>query len=319
MPIARVQMGHGRIGRFEVPEGTSQAAIESMAAQHSGLGIDPNSGRYDESLARLDMAMRGLSQGRPASQTRAPLLGGRFTVGGPARDIVSGLANVPKETSFPVVGATIGSLAAGPLAAGGMLARFGPSILGSALGGGAGGAAAESEKPTATPGSIARAGFRDAATMAAAEAGGLGLGALANRAIAPNIRWADPLKGVRERIAASALPNYLRTLTSRVAPRVPTVPASAALSRAARFMRSPLGGDLLESVAVPAVTATMGPQVGVPLYLARAAFAPGVAQRYLSRSQLPNELVRLAGRQTATGLTRAQIRGLLDEDDEDKK
>jgi hypothetical protein len=319
MPIARVQMPDGRIGRFEVPEGTSQSAIESMAAQHSGLGIDGNTGKYDESLARLDMAMRGLSQGRPASEARAPLLGGRFTVGGTARDVVSALSNVAKETSFPVVGATIGSLAAGPLAAGGMLARFGPSILGSALGGGAGGAAAESEKPTATPRSIARAGFRDAATMAAAEAGGLGLGALANRAIAPNIRWADPMKPVRERLAASAIPEYVRTLATRMAPRVPTGRTSAALARAARFVRSPLGGDLLESVAVPAVTATMGPQVGVPLYLARAAFSPGVMQRYLSRSQLPNEAVRLAGRQATTALARAQMRGLLDPRDEDEK
>jgi hypothetical protein len=309
MKIARVQLPDGRIGRFEVPDGTSAAEIERFAS----LGVDPNTGEYDESLSHLRASMLGgprssTGSDRPYTLT-LPVVGTRFKVGGPVASAARALSNVDDETSTPIVLGTAAALAFPPSAAAsgsGLMAslasRFGPSVLASGVGGGAGGALAESQQRDATPGSIAGAALRGGAMMAATEAGGLGLGALANRAIAPNLaRYVDPIKPLRERIAASGVTQELRNAMSGLAQYLPTGGrAGAAVQRAGKVAASPLGGELLEAAAIPAAMALGGPTVAIPLWLARAAFAPSVLQRYLARSRLPNELARMGGRHATT-------------------
>src|SRR5687767_11527176 len=241
MPIARVQMADGRIARFEVPEGTSPSEVESFAAQVDGLGVDPNTGKFDESLAGIDMAMRGVSRGgsdgdRPYRAT-LPFMGGRgFSVGGPLSDLARAAANVDDETSTPIVLGTMGALATGGTS-------LVPSVLGAGVGGAGGGGLAESWQRDATPGSIAGAAARGGLTMAASELAGFGLGAGLNRVLAPNLaRFADPVRPVRERVAAMGIPQYMRGAVSRATASLPRP-----LQRAGRFAASPIGSELLEA------------------------------------------------------------------------
>ena len=165
--------------------------------------------------------------------------------------------------------------------------------------------------------SAARASHKGMATVgppsaAAAEAGGLALGGVVNKLVAPNLgRYADPMKPVRERIAGSGLPQFLRGSVSRLTEQLPTGGrVGVAVQRTGSALASPLGGELLEAAVIPAAAALGGPTVAIPLWLARAAFAPSVLQKYLSRSGLPSELVRTLSRQATTTAIRA---GALEE------
>jgi hypothetical protein len=95
-------------------------------------------------------------------------------------------ANYLDRTMTPaVVGATVGSMAFPPLAAAGpgvsaigsLLARFGPNVVASAVGGGLGGGLEEAQRPGSTAGSIASTGATDALKMGGAQVAGLGMGA----------------------------------------------------------------------------------------------------------------------------------------------
>jgi len=305
------------VGRVNFPDGMPLSEIQTAAAKLAeGVGRDPNTGKSDPNLAILDELMAGT---RPDVERtrRYPLsLGpfGKVTLGGPLASAAQSMSNVEGDVSTPIVMGTMGSLAFPPsaVASGGsfaasLLGRFGPSVLGSGVGGAAGGALAESRDPDATAGSIARAGLKSGATMAAAEAGGLALGGVVNKLVAPNLgRYADPMKPVRERIAGSGLPQFLRGSVSRLTEQLPTSGrVGTAVQRTGSALASPLGGELLEAAVIPAAAALGGPTVAIPLWLARAALAPSVLQKYLSRSGLPPELVRTLSRQATTTAIRA--------------
>jgi hypothetical protein len=306
MVTAEITLPDGRRARLTGP---SREAVIQQAQRLAGMGTDPNTGAYDESLAKFDSHIRGLTQETaprdPRARVTLPLGLGSFNVRGGAAELVNAVGNVDDKTSTPVVLGSLGALATGGTS-------LVPSVLGAGLGGGAGGGLAESRDRNATPGSIARAALRDAATMAGSELAGFGLGAAANRLIAPNLAtYVDPMKPVRERVAATGLPQYLRGAASRLATRLPRP-----LQRAGQFAGSSIGGELLEAAAVPAMTAAFGPAAGAAAYLGRAAFAPGVLQRYLSRSTLPNELARIFGRRALT----AGIGGVvIDQSREDER
>lgn len=87
------------------------------------------------------------------------------------------------------------------------------------------------------------------------------------------------------------------------------------LNRAGRFAASPVGGEVIEAAAMPAITATFGLGVGIPLLIARALISPGPVVRYLTRDsyKLPHQGLRLAGDQAVKSEFR---RGLLDDDEE---
>src|SRR5688500_11053594 len=141
MPIARVQLPDGRIARFDVPRGTSAADIEATALQFAGGGIDPNTSKHDDNLEAIDRLMSCVTYARPASALPSTVtlhLGlVRFKVDGAALDVVRAASNVRGETSAPIIGATVASLAfppAAPVVGRTMLAnlatRFAPNLLG---------------------------------------------------------------------------------------------------------------------------------------------------------------------------------------------
>lgn len=313
------------VGRVNFPDTMSLPDIQAAAQKLAGgVGRDPNTGAQDPTLAMVDAAMTGTVQGKPIE-----------------RSLRSAVSSIPLETSLPIVGSTIASMAFPPLAAGAAASklpmglnllsrgvqRFGPTILASGLGGGIGGAAAEAENVGATPESIARAGLRSGAEMAAAEGLGLGVSTIAARAFAPGLRFLDPLKGVRqtisqavrevpEQVAQSSLMRAIREATTDQGGKSvldvakfqkiiggmpePVKAAIAGLLQAGRFAASPVGGEVAEALAVPAATMLGGPSLGVALMLAKAALNPGPVARYLSRTERPNLTVRTLGRQGAT-------------------
>jgi hypothetical protein len=230
MPSAIVTLPDGRRARLQGP---TRDAIMQQASQLGGLGRDPNTGETDPTLLDVDMHMRGLSP-RGSSESRAPLtlpMGmGQFSVGGVTADAVRALSSVRDETSVPFALGTMASIAFPPAAAvrgaplvKGLIQRFGPTVLAAGVGGGAGSALVESGEKDATAGSIARAGLRGGAQMAAAEVAGLGIGGLANKAIAPNVRFLDPMKPIRERAAevARSMPEHMRSGLSRFTEALP--------------------------------------------------------------------------------------------------
>lgn len=257
------------VGRVNFPDSMPVPEIQAAAVKlASRVGIDPNTGKRDEGLAILDELQTASPQGR-----LEPSLADRIAI----------------TDWTPLTLGTMGALATGGTS-------LVPSVIGAGIGGGAGGGLVESRDPNATRGSIAGAALRSGATMATSELAGFGLGALANRMIAPNLaRYVDPMKPVRERVSAMGIPQYLRGAASRATTSLPP-----RLQRVAKIAATPIGGELLEAAAVPAITAAFGPFAGAAAYLGRAAFAPGILQRYLSRSQLPSALTRTLGRQATT-------------------
>jgi hypothetical protein len=328
------------VGRVHFPEGTSVEDMQSAALElSSGVGLDPNTGAYNEDLARIDRAMSGTAPGdsgaeRPYRFT-VPGMGGRgFSVGGPIGKAANWANNVREEDSMPVVGATIGSLAFPPSAAaaagpllGRLASQFGPSVLASGAGGAMGGGAAESLKPESTARSIATEAAKSGAAMAGAEVAGLGLGSLANRVIAPRLTFMDPGKPIRE--AASSFTRktaeHLKPLAEKVGKvvnrnvgddpvsflgrvaadkrlvaKLEKVLTAKQLRSFLRFANSPLGSEAVEAAAVPLATAIGGLPAGAAVWAAKSILSPGPAARYLSRTQLPSTAVRTVGRQLAT-------------------
>lgn len=113
------------------------------------------------------------------------------------------------------------------------------------------------------------------------------------------------MKPIRERVSAMGIPQYLRGAASRATASLPP-----RLQRVAKMAASPIGGELLEAAAVPAITAAFGPFAGGAAYLGRAAFAPGVLQRYLSNSRLPSASTRdLTRRAVTAGMSAGLLEG----------
>ncbi len=284
MVSAVVTMPDGRRARLSGPtrkdvEAQAQRIVRAIERDTQGIPL------LDDERALLGKT--GSSKSR--APVTLPFGLGEFSVGGSARDFVRAASNVDDKTSTPVVLGTMGALATGG-------ASLVPSVLGAGIGGGAGGALAESHDPRSTPGSIARQALRSGATMAGSEFAGFGLGAVARAIGAPNLgRYVDPMKPVREYVASTGVPQYLRGAASQLVGRLPR-----SLQRAGTFAASPIGGEVLEAAVVPGVTAAFGPLAGAGAYALRAAFAPGVVQRYLSNSRLPNAVVRGLGRRAAT-------------------
>jgi hypothetical protein len=213
----------------------------------------------------------------------------------------------------PVAAATMASAAFPPAAAGSLLARFGPGVLAAATGGGIGGASEESARPGSTAGSIALEGLKSGAEMGVAEVAGLGLGAAANRLLAPRLRFMDPLKGVRERIKGP-----LGAAMERVKAGIPQgVKDLRAVRILGDVANSHLGTEMMEAV-VPATTAVFGPLAGGSVWLGKQVISPpGPIARYLSRSTLPSQGIRRAGRQTTTTALRSLLGYSEEEDRED--
>jgi hypothetical protein len=320
MPVVNIP----GVGRVHFPDEMSADEIQAEASNlYDGVGRDPNTGKHDETLASIDQAMSGtaptadrpyrypLSLG-PLGQTKLPA--------GALSNTARWLGSVKEENSVPIALASAGSIAFPPAAAGGLLARFGPGILAATGGGAAGGAMVESTKPQSTAGSIAGKALESGLEMGAAEVAGLGVGAVANRLIAPRLTFLDPLKGTRE-----AAVTQVRSLADKVGETLKTTvgddPAKFLASVAAdnkmvarltkalparqlrafmRFATSDVGMELAEMAAVPAATAVGGPLLGAAVAVGRSLLAPGPTVRYLSRTQLPSQLTRTLGRQTLT-------------------
>lgn len=87
MPIARFQMPDGRIGRFEVPEGTTPEQAQSMIAQHMGsakpAGPAPMTADPTEGMSTTDLVLAGIGRGM-TSATRAAAQGISKLVGADA-------------------------------------------------------------------------------------------------------------------------------------------------------------------------------------------------------------------------------------------
>jgi hypothetical protein len=319
MPVVNIP----GVGRVHFPDGMAVEEIESAAQELSdGVGRDPNTGKHDETLASIDQAMSGTapSAERPYRYPLSTPFGQTKLPAGALSNTARWLGSVKEENSVPIALASAGSIAFPPAAAGGLLAKFGPGILAATGGGAAGGAMVESTKPQSTAGSIAGKALESGLEMGAAEVAGLGVGAVANRLIAPRLTFLDPLKGTRE-----AAVTQVRSLADKVGETLKTTvgddPAKFLASVAAdnkmvarltkalparqlrafmRFATSDVGMELAEMAAVPAATAVGGPLLGAAVAVGRSLLAPGPTVRYLSRTQLPSQLTRTLGRQTLT-------------------
>lgn len=220
MPVFQVTSPEGRKFELTAPEGATRQQLLGMLQKVVRPGIDPNTGRTDPSLAIVDRMMTGTAEGSPIDPT-----------------IADRLRSVKRETSIPLVGATMASIAFPPLAAGAATSRlpillnalsrgaqrFGRPIAASGAGGGVGGAAVEADRPGSTPGSIAREALETGAGMAAAEAAGLGVTTAAARLAAPNLRFLDPLSGVRRQLGefVKSVPERARAAARRVEEALP--------------------------------------------------------------------------------------------------
>ncbi len=265
------------VGRVNFPNSMSIAEIQAASQKLAGgVGIDHKTGQYNADLAILDELRTGPE---------------------PTGKLDPSLSDAIANTNWTPI--TLGTIAA--IGTGG--GSFWPSVAASGLGGGAGGALVEAREPDATSKSIGIEALKSGALMAGSEAASFGLGALANKMIAPNLaRYADPMKPVRERIAETGIAQGVRDAVSNATSTLPPH-----LQRAAKFASSPVGGELLEAAAVPLATMTLGPAAGAATYIARAALAPGPLARYLSRSKLPDPLIRALSRHALTTAGRVPL------------
>ncbi len=258
------------IGKIHFPDGMALQEIQAAVQKLSGnVGRDPSTGQRDFGLERLDVLMAGApdTPREPKYRVTLPGAGGAgFTLRGAPASFANAMNNIPVETSAPIVGATLASIAFPPAAPAiasrmpmwsALASRFGPSILAAGTGGGMGGALAESANPESTPGSVARAGLRSGAEMALAETAGLGIAGLANRALAPNLRFLDPLKPVRQRVAqfAREAPQHTRGVLSKFVEALPAGARSAA--EGVRAASTQVSNVFRGLVAPQATTATV--------------------------------------------------------------
>jgi hypothetical protein len=342
VPIARVQMPDGRVARLEVPEGTAPAAIEAFVAQNG----------HELGKKELQMADAGRPEGSdlpsftpPANAIGLSQAKQYATIPGlnidvPMPKMAQTAANYLDRTMTPaVVGATVGSMAFPPLAAAGpgvsaigsLVARFGPNVVASAVGGGLGGGLEESQRPGSTAGSIASTGATDALKMGGAQVAGLGMGALMNKLLAPGLPVTVPpekREAVKDALygalqttkeGAKSVYNALpESITGPIDSVVQSDAAQGAIGLAQKLgvmydkipevLREIPGEHLAERFKWPLLTAALGPHVTIPLYIGDKILNPGKIAEYLSNTKLPSEAVRMAGRETAS----VPLRGFFD-------
>jgi hypothetical protein len=273
MPEAIINLPDGRRARLSGP---SREAIMQQAQQLTRGPVDPAARRAREAqdlglpLLEEERTALGIAE-RPERRASYPMSLGPFgsvNLRGPLATAANAVNN-SGDASTPIVLATMGSMAAGPvmtgvaartaaapllsrlpLAARTLLAgptatalRFGPATLGAGAGGGLGGGLLEAQDPDATPASIAEAASRSAREMATAELLGLGIGAAAAGVVAPMstsfLGRAAPvvnrIKGAREAVASwlTRAPAETRIVARELAERFPNqaVAARAATDR----------------------------------------------------------------------------------------
>lgn len=295
MPVVNIP----RVGRVNFPDSMSQEEIATAAAQLAERRADPD--------AVPDLAMWGVesgTDGRSAPIT-LPFGLGQFRVKGGIADLVRGASSIKEETSFPIVGATMATAAAP--------ATFAGALLAAAAGGGLGGAAAESNDPDATAGSIAKEGLKSGAEMAAAELMGMGLGAAARRIAAPNLKFMDPLKGVRSELAkrTGRITDAVRSLPALQGAQASS--ASRHMARLGKIVSHPVGGEVAEIAATPLIGAMFGPGTALAVSLGKAILHPGPVARYLANNKLPSPVIRSAADQA----TRLALRGFMAKEEKD--
>ena len=110
MPVARFEMPDGRIGRFEVPEGTTPENAQALIEQHlSGQesGQKPGFlGRVGQSFVQRDIAEQELANKTIAGQKAMPegLAEIAFSrVGGPIGDVIGAALQPAMEAAAPYV------------------------------------------------------------------------------------------------------------------------------------------------------------------------------------------------------------------------
>lgn len=343
MPSAIVTLPDGRKAKLSGP---TREAVTLAAQRLTAQGVDPNTGATDPDLAAIDQLMSGTAKGRPQE-----------------RNLRTAMSSIPLETSLPIAAATVGSIAFPPLGAARVAsmipgvsslagrvaqiplraaARTAPTIAGAAGGGAVAGGALEAERGGSAA-DIAGAAARTGAEMGLAEMAGLGIGAAASKFWAPNLRFLDPLKGVREQVVEKAtvtlrdgrraidveklteawkrlpksnrasLPHPVQDAVTETLGALSTV--GAKLKEAGKFAASPVGGEIAEALIVPAATAMFGIGVGVPLMIGKALLNPGPMVRYLSRSELPSEGAQAIGGQAVRLQARTEGQGALDDEE----
>jgi hypothetical protein len=334
VPIARVQMPDGRIARLDVPEGMAPAAIEAFVAQNG----------HELGQKELQMADAGRPEGSDLpsftppvnaiglSQAKQYATIPGLNIDVPMPKMAQTAANYLDRTMTPaVVGATVGSMAFPPLAAAGpgvsaigsLLARFGPNVVASAVGGGLGGGLEEAQRPGSTAGSVASTGAMDALKMGGAQVAGLGMGAIVNKLLAPGLPVTVPPE--KREAVKDALYSALQTtkegaksvynaLPESITGPIDSVVQSDAGQGAIGFaqklggmydkipevVRSIPGEHIAEKFKWPLLSAALGTHVAGAIYIGDKILNPGKIAEYLSNTKLPSEAIRMAGRETAS-------------------
>jgi hypothetical protein len=335
-------MPDGRIARLEVPEGMAPAAIEAFVAQNG----------QELGQKELQMADAGRPEGSdlpsftpPANAIGLSQAKQYATIPGlnidvPMPKMAQTAANYLDRTMTPaVVGATVGSMAFPPLAAAGpgvsaigsLLARFGPNVVASAIGGGLGGGLEESQRPGSTAGSIASTGATDALKMGGAQVAGLGMGAIVNKLLAPGLPVTVPAE--KREAVKDALYSALQTtkegaksvynaLPESITGPIDSVVQSDAGQGAIGFaqklggmydkipevLREIPGERIAEKFKWPLLGAALGTHVAGAIYIGDKILNPGKIAEYLSNTELPRQVIRTAGRETAS----VPLRGFFD-------
>lgn len=275
MATAIVTLPDGR--RAKVSGATREevmVAVQNLSQPQS----DPNDPDDMAGLRRMAFGPSQPSTHTPRRPVTLPFGLGEFSVGGGAADLANAASSVPLETSLPIVAATIGSVAGGPVggtAARSLAMRAATSApvrqtVGAAVGGAAAGGALEAQTDDATVGSIARRAATTGGQMAAAELAGLGIAKAAGALVAPAasipaLKALDPLSKPRQAMASFArdLPDRTRAAARRVQEMLPEGVAANAEQAAARIRSAATEASEVvtrlarESVdAVPDVTRT---------------------------------------------------------------
>lgn len=255
MAEAIITLPDGRRAKLTGP--TREAIIaqaEKLAAGVSPVtgrevGIDPNTGNFDPTLATVDRVLANPSGGqnnvaRKPKDLEFKTFAERLFLDNPRPqpgpsgplDVALEFARGQRLPNNPLVLGTIGSIGFPPLRAGmarsglggvgGLLSRAGqrvaPPVTAAAGIGGTAAGIEESQRPGSTPASVAKAGLKTGARLGAAELAGLGLTSGAAKLVAPRLPL-DPLKGFRREVGkfVKTVPERTRAAARRVEEMLP--------------------------------------------------------------------------------------------------
>jgi hypothetical protein len=322
------------------PGDVRQAVLKELARRElERRNIASKTPDQNPDLALLDRQMSGTQPGIPASKMPTnltiPGLNADISLSGAPKTAFDAASGYLDRTMTPaVVGATVGSMAfppAGAAAGLGMLARFAPGVLGAAAGGGIGGGAEEAHRPGSTTESILAQGAKSAAQMGAAEIAGLGVGAVADKLLAPGLPL-DPLAKARPKVAEflstiggkareaataarEAMPQVAQDALDSAIASAPAQAVAAGAKRVGAFADTIAGNMAVNNLLIPAaLDATFGLGIGTAAAVGRNLLDPGGIARYLANKELPSMAVRTLGRQTAS----IPLRSFFDDSNEKK-